>query len=115
VCSSLPGRCDGGRRQAAGGQRVRGPRGRRRGCDQRLRRRRAPPRHGEDPHPGERAHPHLQLLLLAVPVLSEGLIWHLGGVFFPLQLGAAGQKQKMGLRQVVDRLMAASGPAGLVG
>jgi hypothetical protein len=51
-------------------------------------------------------------LLLAVPVLSEGLIWH---VFLPLQLGAAGQKQKMGLRQVVDRLMAASGPAGLVG
>uniref|UniRef100_A0A804RKQ5 Mitochondrial carrier protein n=2 Tax=Zea mays TaxID=4577 RepID=A0A804RKQ5_MAIZE len=29
-----------------------------------------------------------------------------------LQLGATGQKQKMGLRQVVDRLMAASGPAG---
>ncbi|RLM73407.1 uncharacterized protein C2845_PM15G15200 [Panicum miliaceum] len=29
-----------------------------------------------------------------------------------LKLGAAGQKQKMGLRQVVDRLMAASGPAG---
>nr|CAB3485196.1 unnamed protein product [Digitaria exilis] len=26
-------------------------------------------------------------------------------------LGSAGQKQKMGLRQVVDRLMAASGPA----
>ncbi|CAD6260222.1 unnamed protein product [Miscanthus lutarioriparius] len=32
---------------------------------------------------------------------------------YPLDtLGAAGQKQKMGLRQVVDRLMAASGPAG---
>ncbi|KAL5213785.1 hypothetical protein ABZP36_002937 [Zizania latifolia] len=30
-----------------------------------------------------------------------------------LQLSAAGSKQKMGLDQVVDRLMAASGPAGL--
>lgn len=29
-----------------------------------------------------------------------------------LQLGAAGQKQKMGLGQVVDRLMSVSGPAG---
>ncbi|CAL5069015.1 unnamed protein product [Urochloa decumbens] len=29
-----------------------------------------------------------------------------------VQLGAAGKNQKMGLRQVVDRLMAASGPAG---
>ncbi|OEL36499.1 hypothetical protein BAE44_0002480 [Dichanthelium oligosanthes] len=32
---------------------------------------------------------------------------------YPLDtLGASGQKQKMGLRQVVDRLMAFSGPAG---
>jgi hypothetical protein len=59
--------------------------------------------------------PPLLLVLLQYRCFSQGLIWHLRGVFLPPQLGAAGKKQKMGLRQVVDRLMAASGPAGSVG
>lgn len=37
-----------------------------------------------------------------------------GSDLFPrVQLSAAGQKQKMGLRQAVDRLMHVSGPAGV--